>query len=427
MSALETLAEVSRQQHLLSEQVNGGDGRRESGQESGMQPAFMPEDFLVQEPPQQGLESAHGASRNGWFDWASLLPMNAHSHVVQNGPEIQDSNGLQTAHIYEDPPQSSSPHPAITSAPSEVAPTAQMVPSPLEIAASAAQELQAQMASNANLTVEPEAAVQSVGGSNGAMTERFFGQRPSWASNIDPQLQQGEHAQNAIAELLRNGVAAYPRPIAINPHQQQLPYPEVSMTHTRQKPKARGRFSDHRRKEVQDVRKRGACIRCRMLKKPCSGEDPCSTCVNVESARLWKSPCIRTRIAEEFNLYATGLHAVLAFHDVNRAKGLATFQPLQGRFEIAHFPDIGLAATFQGIRSQKLSSTGIDPVLLASTRVATGESNIEMLDAEGDDLASKLELYLRNVASAFFERERSAFMKPTLLLAQRLVREQNVS
>lgn len=34
------------------------------------------------------------------------------------------------------------------------------------------------------------------------------------------------------------------------------------------KSKARCKFSDERRKEVQEVRRQGACIRCRMLKKP---------------------------------------------------------------------------------------------------------------------------------------------------------------
>jgi len=36
------------------------------------------------------------------------------------------------------------------------------------------------------------------------------------------------------------------------------------------KTKVRGRFSASRRKEVQEVRKQGACVRCRMLKKPVS-------------------------------------------------------------------------------------------------------------------------------------------------------------
>jgi len=38
------------------------------------------------------------------------------------------------------------------------------------------------------------------------------------------------------------------------------------------RPKVRGRFSASRRKEVQEVRKQGACVRCRMLKKPVSSD-----------------------------------------------------------------------------------------------------------------------------------------------------------
>ncbi|KAL9065287.1 MAG: hypothetical protein Q9157_007525, partial [Trypethelium eluteriae] len=431
MSALETLAEVSRQQHLhlsgrpLAEQINGADERRISGKENGMQTGFVPEDFLVQEPSQQGPENEHGASRNGMAQRAMMALMYADVAAIQIASETQNSNGIQPPPMYDEPPQSTSPQPAVTSAPSGVAPTAQMTPSPLEIAASAAQELQEQMASNSTLTMEPEPTLQGVGAADNTMTEKPFSQRPSWASNIDPQLQQGDQNQNALAELLRNGVAAYPRPIAMNPHQQQLPYPEISMTHTRQKPKVRGRFSDHRRKEVQDVRKRGACIRCRMLKKPCSGDDPCSTCVNVESARLWKSPCIRTRIAEEFNLYSTNLHTVLAFHDVGRAKLLTHFQQSQGRIEATHFPELGLATTYHAVRSQKLAHSDIDPALIGGAHVTGDGSNLEMLDAEADDLVGKIELYSRDTASTFFQREPSAFMKPTVLLAQRLVQEQN--
>ena len=39
------------------------------------------------------------------------------------------------------------------------------------------------------------------------------------------------------------------------------------------KHKVRGKFSDSRRKEVQEVRKRGACIRCRMLRKTVRGSN----------------------------------------------------------------------------------------------------------------------------------------------------------
>ena len=47
---------------------------------------------------------------------------------------------------------------------------------------------------------------------------------------------------------------------------------------------------------------------CEMLTiSKCSDGDPCSTCTSVESARLWKLPCMRTRIASEFELYSTGM------------------------------------------------------------------------------------------------------------------------
>lgn len=65
--------------------------------------------------------------------------------------------------------------------------------------------------------------------------------------------------------------ASYPRPIAMNPNTQTKGFVNDFGTSSKPaKPKVRGRFSPDRRKEVQEVRKRGACIRCRMLKKPVS-------------------------------------------------------------------------------------------------------------------------------------------------------------
>lgn len=49
----------------------------------------------------------------------------------------------------------------------------------------------------------------------------------------------------------------------------------------------------------------GGRLTC-ILFSQCSGDSPCSTCASVESARLWKQPCIRTRLAEEFELYTAG-------------------------------------------------------------------------------------------------------------------------
>lgn len=51
------------------------------------------------------------------------------------------------------------------------------------------------------------------------------------------------------------------------PHSQFMSDFQISGNST-SKLKSRGRFSASRRKEVQEVRKQGACVRCRMLKKP---------------------------------------------------------------------------------------------------------------------------------------------------------------
>lgn len=46
----------------------------------------------------------------------------------------------------------------------------------------------------------------------------------------------------------------------------------LSLVQDGSKGKGRSRFNTDRRKEVQSIRKQGACIRCRMLKKPVSGD-----------------------------------------------------------------------------------------------------------------------------------------------------------
>jgi hypothetical protein len=76
-----------------------------------------------------------------------------------------------------------------------------------------------------------------------------------------------EHDPSLTAATQR--AASFPRPIAMNPNSQAKGFVNEFGNSTKpSKPKVRGRFSATRRREVQEVRKRGACIRCRMLKKP---------------------------------------------------------------------------------------------------------------------------------------------------------------
>jgi hypothetical protein len=186
------------------------------------------------------------------------------------------------------------------------------------------------------------------------------------------------------------------------------------------KPKVRGRFTPQRRKEVQEVRKRGACIRCRMLKKPCSGGDPCSTCRNVESARLWKQPCIRTRIADELDMYNSALNAVPAFREISALKARVPLAPSRHMIEASHYPESTIFASFKSLEGHEtLPEQNIDPSLGLGHDMR-GQMHYQILDSDADDLPTKVEAYMKRMSSIFFEKEPSHFMNVTLSTAVQL-------
>jgi hypothetical protein len=155
-----------------------------------------------------------------------------------------------------------------------------------------------------------------------------------------------------------------------------------------------------------------------MLKKPCSGENPCNTCQNVESARLWKQPCIRTRIAEEFGLYSAGLYSVLAYHATNQAKGQIRLDQTPGRIEATHFPETGTFATFTPLKCQQTQTaqtTDIDPAIFGTT----ASPDLELIDSD-DDVSGKLDHYIKQMGGHFSGTEDSAFMKTTVNMAKKV-------
>ncbi|KAK2630445.1 hypothetical protein QTJ16_001265 [Diplocarpon rosae] len=183
------------------------------------------------------------------------------------------------------------------------------------------------------------------------------------------------------------------------------------------KPIGRKKFEKDRRKEVQIVRKLGACLRCRMLKKPCSVGTPCDTCKRVESARVWKQPCIRTRLAEELDMYAAGLHMVLAHQQLASAKLQIGFQSSPHQIEASHYPETTVYATFNALEGHHVALQGnIDPGLSGDFSPST----LRILDSENDDPPLKLEAYMKRISNVFIEREPSHFMNVTLNTAQKL-------
>ncbi|QSZ33862.1 hypothetical protein DSL72_005435 [Monilinia vaccinii-corymbosi] len=167
------------------------------------------------------------------------------------------------------------------------------------------------------------------------------------------------------------------------------------------KPKVRGKFNENRRKEVSKIRQIGSCIRCRMLKKPCTVGDPCDTCKGVESARLWKTACIRTRVAQGLSLYSAKLHTVLSHHQILAAKSSANFQPSACLIEVSHFPGTTIFASFPCLETNEIE-TGL---------------NSYILDTDNDDIATKLEAYAKRMMPVFIDNEPSHFIRTTLQTA----------
>ncbi|KAK4444792.1 hypothetical protein QBC34DRAFT_414644 [Podospora aff. communis PSN243] len=72
-------------------------------------------------------------------------------------------------------------------------------------------------------------------------------------------------------------------------------------------PRSRAKLTESEKERVHQVRRRRACLRCRMLKIQCSNEDPCQTCLQsavkgTERRVLSFCYCVRTRFAD-VNIY----------------------------------------------------------------------------------------------------------------------------
>ncbi len=130
--------------------------------------------------------------------------------------------------------------------------------------------------------------------------------------------------ERAASDGIAGHVSSFLRPIAMSLNGAPRYSPAENTSFHGRAQKTRGKLSSSRRQEVQNMRKQGACIRCRMLRKTvwgphgrlshvvliaktcqCSGDNPCKACAAVASARVWKLDCIRTSIVREFELYHT--------------------------------------------------------------------------------------------------------------------------
>ncbi|EXJ85923.1 hypothetical protein A1O1_06292 [Capronia coronata CBS 617.96] len=182
-----------------------------------------------------------------------------------------------------------------------------------------------------------------------------------------------------------------------------------------QKPKVRGRFDEERRKEVRELRKLGACMRCRMLKKVCSQETPCQTCSAVESPRVWKHSCVRTKLADSFPLYSVLPYGVFAHNELSKLKAWSALENLDARLLAWYLPEQKLQ-----IKAQK---SKVKRNKAAESPASANGQDVFVINTD-DQLSVKVEQFLQEIRVPLVNRERSEVIRATLTLAQAMQDDQ---
>ncbi|PSK55470.1 hypothetical protein B9Z65_2859 [Elsinoe australis] len=368
-SALDTLAEVSRQHLDLSRQRNQGDVAAPTQEQNQQDNSQEMDSWMIQ--LQQQLNEANNATAEP-------------SDQVANRPDEQGNH------------------------------------SGLVHAASAASRLQASLDEHTtdgihgseHLEGVHEGAEYADGNNDSGFDHAHNGFHDDTSANLDPALQMQASSQPAPTAAMTN-----------HSHLPHAPfeYPSNDAMHTTDmrgfgllsrplKRQRRNKFSTERRKEVGGIRKLGACLRCRMLKKPCSGETPCSTCKVIGNPRLWHMTCIRTRVADEFSLYNTSYLFAQARSAVASEIGGMPLDRLSGRIDISVTQsDSKLSFPSLGVRSAKADARANDFETLSLVLHVDTEESIKSVDR-----------YLANALPSFVSLEPRPLIRVTINTLQSL-------
>ncbi|KAI0379792.1 hypothetical protein F5Y04DRAFT_259149 [Hypomontagnella monticulosa] len=170
---------------------------------------------------------------------------------------------------------------------------------------------------------------------------------------------------------------------------------------------SRARFDSGRRKEVQEIRRIGACIRCRILRKTCSKGTPCETCQKVLTPRVWQTGCVRTKLEEYMDLYSAGVQVVMAQKRINSYKTTYNLVNTGLVVQASHFPETGHKATFQVLQGTPIEGEGEGS--------APGDNApVVLLDNNSEDIPGKVESYMRQTLDELICREPSHYVRVTL-------------
>jgi len=261
---------------------------------------------------------------------------------------------------------------------------------------------------------------------------------PVGATLVDPQLNSDVDARRpseappggeavlrgvdgSVDSAVAEGFASLaPRAISEDTHSTSDPVKlGFGLSENPQKIKKRGRFEDSRRKQVSEVRKQGACIRCRMLKKPCSEGTPCSTCSTVEAARVWKGQCVRTRLADELTSWSN--------NTFRKRAEIALYEAVRGRTEVSRRENI-IAKMFRGsepgisfaAKVYRNDEEVYQPTDCTMASLLKDPTTMCTLIEEVDSVDEFAEHMTRHVDS-IIEAEPSLFAQKTLELARKMM------
>ncbi|KAK2033683.1 hypothetical protein LX32DRAFT_59564 [Colletotrichum zoysiae] len=237
------------------------------------------------------------------------------------------------------------------------------------------------------------------------------------------QQQQPQQPQQPWGEMTymttnhNPAVATHVAPIA-PPNRGGTRMPIGNGTQSEHKRKA---YNPARRKEVQAARKKGACIRCRILRKTCGTNDPCDQCRKIQGPRHWTYPCVRTRLNQELTLYSAALIVVLAQTRVKHAR--QNYQLLSNGTSLVvslweDSPSLTLAALVTPRPQQPVAE---------ETEQANGDAKpvfqVVMIDQDKEDLPARMEDFLKSILPTLIQREPSHFMQVVLEAAQKFPQE----
>lgn len=187
------------------------------------------------------------------------------------------------------------------------------------------------------------------------------------------------------------------------------------------RPKRTSKLQPQQREKTARMRQRGACIRCRLLKKPCSGDDPCQQCQNVHNPRMWRHPCQRVKLHEEISLYSANLHYHLSRQEILDLQ--LSHIIIHNQSEATIRVSLGSQESIISFKSQRLKPRSASDTADQDYELVSIIEPVPAPISQHDML--KISRYLKEEHAQLFERELSPIIRSTLRLAKRLATDKN--